>query len=47
MGDGIHTVDDRNPACPYIDLIYQKTRNSGNNIYIYIYKHIYIYVYIR
>ena len=33
-----HTVDDKDPACPYTDLIYQKSKNSGSVVHIYIYK---------
>ena len=32
------TVDDRNPARPYVDLTYQQHRNSGKIIHIYTYE---------
>ena len=38
-----NTVDGRNPAWPYIDLIYQKYRTSGSIVH----EHIYIYICIR
>ena len=31
---GAHSVDDRNPACLYVDLIFQKHRSSGSIVHI-------------
>ena len=41
------TVDDRNPAWPYIDLTYQKYRSTGRKAHIHIHVYIrYIHIYI-
>ena len=40
------TLDGGNPAWPYIDLIYQKDRNSGITISLYFSVYICVFVYI-
>ena len=37
LDSSVH-LDDRNPASPYIDLLYQKQRNSGNRMHTCMYK---------